>query len=931
MSDIRLDGDAAVVGGVHSDSHDTINNITNTSTTNNVNNSQTVYLAQKTDSELQQANEQLFLQAVAERMTDGILDNRRLAELSQLRLQYQISVEQANRIIDQVRKSSAILGADLSNEFLTSQLLEEVFNAIMDNRTDIINRKFNSLEKLAAISSDTNVQFYYHMLLASQDPATCELTLIKSSTDNYWQLFWAHIAYLKNGNPSKADTLMPKLGAFGAPHGDISLLLAVDSVYDYLNKDEDEYYLDQTRKHLENATRLGMSEQLSPLWYAVNHIISKGEPTEKWFEFYVETTLDGFVARPVSSEIGTPTLEATSPPMPRFNPQAVNLRQMQGFNPLDAANNMQLGQMAQMPQMNNTFISSPNNGFGVGMPQTPPPMPSQYEKSVAPSAPPAMQVSHAATKEVDHSDPFVDLNGIIFTDTETLANKYGIGREEVINIFADFTQKAEEQLMHWAFLDVADWRGTLSDFSWNDYNALVSAFIDRYQIPSGPELHLMIVGGDDVIPIPQIKDIYGSSDTGFIPTDTAYSFEGNFIPDLIEGADLKFVFENARNNVARLPLEDGKMSTDIRADIGAYFNISGMYGGGIPVRRVVMTSHEEWIPASTTMSQHLPLICDESAVEITTNRMYISPTLFTDDPDTMSIYEGAIDRADMLMFNLHGASDPSMSGFYSEGEAFNPSLLPKSNARVFNTVACYGARYHGYNRDESMLLKALYGGGILLYTGSLIPVPMYHSDETREMLLHPGTGSEVFMRLLPLYQLKGITAGQALLKAKCDYFNMMRHIENDDFSLATALMFCLYGNPMLHVRENSRAVEAARNNTIIPADEIKSTGGPVKSAKKQRIMQRTAPHSVSLVDTLRGYVDQNLSAIRNYVEQYVHQALGLPPQYLDSIDSVNRYTPDGMVVENYMFNYHNPDTCISPDTKVETDSRGAVIRVYTTK
>ena len=74
MSDIKLDGDAAVVGGIHSDSHNTQNNYNTSTTTNTTNNStvnnQTVYEAQKTQTEIYQQNETLFLQSVQERLVD---------------------------------------------------------------------------------------------------------------------------------------------------------------------------------------------------------------------------------------------------------------------------------------------------------------------------------------------------------------------------------------------------------------------------------------------------------------------------------------------------------------------------------------------------------------------------------------------------------------------------------------------------------------------------------------------------------------------------------------------------------------------------------------------------------------------------------------------------------------------------------------------
>ena len=85
------------MGGVHSDSHDvhnvsnTTNNITNTSTVLN----KTVYEAQRTDAELLQDNENQFLLAVQERLADGRLDQREMAELSQLSIQWRIPVSRA--------------------------------------------------------------------------------------------------------------------------------------------------------------------------------------------------------------------------------------------------------------------------------------------------------------------------------------------------------------------------------------------------------------------------------------------------------------------------------------------------------------------------------------------------------------------------------------------------------------------------------------------------------------------------------------------------------------------------------------------------------------------------------------------------------------------------------------------------------------------
>lgn len=923
---INLDGDAAVVGGIHTDSHDVTNNVNTYNTSNNTTNNQTIhnniYQASKTADELRQTNEQTFLQAVCERFSDGILDEVEMAELNRLRLQLQIPQPTANAIIDEVRRSAMVLNSGEANNFLSAQLLDEIYNAVAVNNTEVLRRKFSALEKIAATSLDGDVQFYYNMLLGSMYPEKCTISFINTPTDNYWQLFWAHIAYVKLGNIQTAEALLPRLGGFGAPQGDVALLMAVDNLWDYM-RGNDKYYAGQAEAYLTKAADHGMSETLYPLWYAVDDavkgVVSKGE----FKEFFAAHTLKEF-RKPEVHEKKSDTRMAP-PPMPKFNPQSVTLGQMQGFNPLQAAKTMGLGASGTMPQMpgsGKAWQQPPMPSGGQPGAMTPPPMP---------GAPPAPSQPVHKSYKGEAMDEFGEHYGIVMTDTNILAQKYGVSREEIIAVFQPFFETAETQNMHWGFLDVADCYGDMQSNEWTEYNHLISQFIGDYGLPAGPDLHLLIVGGDDVVPVPMVNNPYEYGPA--IPTDTCYCFDGTYLPDLVDGGNFLLEVSNARNNVGRLPLEDGTLSSDPVSDLGAYFNLSGVYGGGIPVNSVVMSSNSDWIPASATMSQHLPLLCEADDPSLVRDRMYVSPGLLTDNDDAMEVYKGSIARAGMLMFNLHGADDPQMPGFYSTGEAFHPSLLRLSGARVLNTVACFGARYKGgYTREQSMVLSALYGGGVLLYVGSLIPVPMYSdyaTDEVRELMLHPGTGSEVLMRLFPLYQFKGMTAGRALLQAKCDYFNMMRHVEHDGFSLSTALMFCLYGNPMLHVKARQDVIDAARGNTSIPAGEVKSVPMPVRKTLTQRLMQKN--QSKSILEEAMGYVDSNLSAIRSMTEQYVYQALGLPPAYLESIDALSRPLSDGSYEAGYSFNYRDPYAVFSPVKRVETDAAGRVKRVYSIK
>ena len=904
MSDIKLDGDAAVVGGIHTDSHNTQNNYTTTTnTTNNSTvNNKTVYEAQKTQTEISQQNERLFLEAVQERLVDGKLDNLRLAELNQLSIQWQIAPMRASQIIDQVRRNISVMQGSKGNEFLAEQTLNEVFNAIQTNHTDILQRKFNGLEQLARVMTvDNNIQFYYHLLLASMYPDKCALAFFGSRTDNYWQLFWAHVAFIKTGNVDNATVLLPRMGGFGCPQGDIALLMALDNLADYHKNSKQDYYRQQALQYLDQAVQNGMSEPLSALWYAVKEMLEDKPQPEEWYQFYCDTTLAELKPKE-KIKMAVPPQMPTPPPMPKFNAQNVKLNQMRGFNALQAANNM---------------------GLGVA---TPPPMPGA---SAVPSMP-----GQSKSAPQPAADALEARYGIILTNANALARKYGCSTQDVYDVFNDFIQNAYDQQMYWTFLDIAQYGMDSANEppSWIECNEAVSRCIAENKLTAGVDLHLFIIGGDDVIPIPRVEDPwpYGSER---IPTDTCYAFEGTYIVDLLDNRDSDFTVGCARNNVARLPLEDGKLSTDIRSDLGAYFNISGMYGDGIPVGNVLMISNRDWIPASCTMTQHLPLLYNNDDPELIRNGMYISPKLLTQDAESLGIYCKSLDNADMLMFNLHGADAKGMCGFYSEAEAFNPSLLSHGKARVFNTVACFGARYAGYERNDSMLLSALYGGGVLLYTGSLVSVPMFsngETDEVRELILNPGTGSEVLMRLYPLYQFKGMTGGKAMLQAKCDYFNMCRNIEDDCFSMSTALMFCLYGNPMLHVRRCDQVIESALRNDAMPPAAVKADGMPLRKTMRQRLMQKDV-NSQSLIDQIRGYVDDNLNAIRTIVEQHLYRQLGLNPQTLDSIDQFSRPTIDGNYEMGYSFNYHDPNRQFAADTFVEVDAKGKTKRIYTTK
>lgn len=531
-----------------------------------------------------------------------------------------------------------------------------------------------------------------------------------------------------------------------------------------------------------------------------------------------------------------------------------------------------------------------------------------------------------------NSDSSCGSAGILFTHTEELAKKYACSQSKVHNLLASIIAQAAECGIQWVLLDAADYRQQLGkDPFWLDYNELLSDFMQKEGFKYGIKTPVFIIGGDDVIPIPMVEDLFGTSDNGKMPCDMCYCFSGNFFSDLWDG-DRTITEDYVRNTVARLPLEDGQMQSSIDDDLESYFNLCTLYyEDGIPADYVMMTSNSSWLPASKTMSEHLPLINHaDDRDDLTKDNMYVAPPVAPDDDATVEPVRLSMNEAGMLLFNLHGAGQEGMSSFYSdEGEAFSSEMLRFTDARVFNTVACYGARYHGYERDDSMLLTSFYKRGFLLYAGSLIPVPMTDLDVPDGVEVHPGSGSEHLMPIYCMEQYAGLPAGEAMMKAKLEYFNTFRHLERDDFSMATMQMFALYGNPMLRLQRNEEVLKRAKQEhvlPILPQTKIK----PVCRKRLQRVMTKDHSSSSLLAD-IRGAVDANLSAMHQAIANDLYRQLGLEPRLLHHIDAYTIYNGDGTSDKGFMYAYVDEDRAFANKTWADVSESGSVKRIFRAK
>ena len=240
-------GDAnAISGGLHvSDSHDvsnvdnSVHNITNnTSTVNNITN----VAAQKTESEILQERKIEFMEAVKQVFADGLLEQDEVMFLERERLRIGLDEVTAKRLIETARKSTNEVRQTLSPT--QAFMLKQIKQVIKSNQIDQIKRLLPRLEAIAKSTLDEESHYLYGVTLAAVDPQKLISEYEALTGDDYWQTYWAYIAYTKLGDFKKAEDILlvlPRYTQYSEENE--TLLTAVgamrefgaDTAFDFLN------------------------------------------------------------------------------------------------------------------------------------------------------------------------------------------------------------------------------------------------------------------------------------------------------------------------------------------------------------------------------------------------------------------------------------------------------------------------------------------------------------------------------------------------------------------------------------------------------------------------------------------------------------------------------------------------------------------------
>lgn len=577
-------------------------------------------------------------------------------------------------------------------------------------------------------------------------------------------------------------------------------------------------------------------------------------------------------------------------------------------------------------------------------------------------------------REINRKQSF----GIIFTDTRKLAYKY-YGEDKFQcggDIYSRSSAIRKTLLLYVDNLRKYGVNYTLIDLGNGKYDYILDernglgAYLDILQdvcekegISSEEPNNLFIIGGADVIPMarfhnpgqdPEREVIDSKCLDNTVDSDLPYAYDLRYVQinkkDELSLDALSGSIGKPRFYVGRLPLENGYMKTSIENDIYSYLDrsIAAFANGGIAINTPLMTTCRNAMEVGAYMIQDLPVMSHEdSPDDMSTLNMITSPSLaFNEDPQGRYIprgiqtYATKIAQSDMLIFLLHGSGVPSNSYYFGDYNdesigriqpvAFDPHLLDTGEIKCIATVSCFGAKFIEYDRSNSTLLSSIYRDTLCFMGSSRSAFGDF--DDTLEVIKKE-TGNNTprySVRLMNYYLhliFSGIPAAEALSRAKIKYMSGVtseEYPEGIPAGMTTILEFNYYGDPALYIQPRIILAESYKQLPESLPGYNNNGDGWRREYRPVEPAQETT--SESLLNKIRGLVDERFEEIHTTIADKLYRKLGVPPRELYTVYKFSNKNGDS----GYSVRYRHTDGDASSDTIVITDLQGSIKDIYHT-
>ena len=401
------------------------------------------------------------------------------------------------------------------------------------------------------------------------------------------------------------------------------------------------------------------------------------------------------------------------------------------------------------------------------------------------------------------------MNGIIFTDLTALSDKFGCFKSDLVDLMERFIRGKERFGVHYRLVDISDYKNEIEDCR----DILMD--IHRKEVEQGLPVsdYLFIIGANDIVPVPCVDYYVPGQTDKHIDTDILYAY-----PQCRDAEALlksgKLFEEEALFHVGRLPIGEDVLDSEVSEieDIVIYLQKSMNFTEGIPMTKAYAQVDSRWKAVS------------EQVVAGLSARGFL-PDGLTESPAVNAENLNDVFPADasLYYYNLRSSHEWEKSGYAARTSSGDDEEVIGTmyhmgcrNPNVIISEGSYGARFIDLEKENSMVLSAVYARTLLFYGASRTT---WGSEEEPVC-------ADLFARSVIDALLEGYTAGQALLIARASLLASER--VSWEYVLTTLTEFNLLGDPTLYLRCGASAGELQLDSLkMFPAaaytDQVKLT------------------------------------------------------------------------------------------------------------
>ena len=220
QSNINMGNANAVSGGVHSTDDHSVHDSNNQSNSNNASNSYnttnntTINQAPKTDAEKLKESIDAYRLKCKELFEDGLLSSDGERLLREFQVALNLVDEIALPIKEEIRVQSKKRKKHITQVGMID--IRQTKSIIEQNTAPALQRQLTKLEAWMKEYDDDSLSFVYYQMSAMLEPVRYTNRYEDSAKDEYWETFWAYVAYLLQNREMQANEALASLGRWHA-------------------------------------------------------------------------------------------------------------------------------------------------------------------------------------------------------------------------------------------------------------------------------------------------------------------------------------------------------------------------------------------------------------------------------------------------------------------------------------------------------------------------------------------------------------------------------------------------------------------------------------------------------------------------------------------------------------------------------------------